>query len=263
MKFIIGIIIIYSSVLILLFIFQRSLMYHPQENNYSGDQLKVEVEKVKITTSDNINLLGWFHKKDLKKFKTIVYFHGNAGKLENRIHKLNHFKDIDINFLIIAWRGFSGNKGKPNEKGLYIDGNSTILWLKNLGLKEKDIILYGESLGTGVATEIAQSNNYAGLVLETPFTSMVEAAKNFYPYIPVSLLLKDKYDNQNKIKNINIPVLVMHGEVDQIVPFWMGKKIYEMANQPKFSHFTKFDDHMMKYDEKLLFKLEKFIKSLN
>ena len=92
MKFIIGIIIIYSSVLILLFIFQRSLMYHPQENNYSGDQLKVEVEKVKITTSDNINLLGWFHKKDLKKFKTIVYFHGNAGNLENRIHKLNHFK---------------------------------------------------------------------------------------------------------------------------------------------------------------------------
>ena len=263
LEFIIGIIVIYASVLILLFIFQRSLMYHPQENNYFGDKLEVEVEKVKIITSDNINLLGWFHKKDLKKFKTIVYFHGNAGKLENRIHKLNHFKDIDINFLIIAWRGFSGNKGKPNEKGLYIDGNSTILWLKNLGLKEKDIILYGESLGTGVATEIAQSNNYAGLVLETPFTSMVEAAKNFYPYIPVSLLLKDKYDNQNKIKNINIPVLVMHGEVDQIVPFWMGKKIYEMANQPKFSHFTKSDDHMMKYDEKLLFKLEKFIKSLN
>ena len=263
LEFIIGIIVIYASVLILLFIFQRSLMYHPQENNYFGDKLEVEVEKVKIITSDNINLLGWFHKKDLKKFKTIVYFHGNAGKLENRIHKLNHFKDIDINFLIIAWRGFSGNKGKPNEKGLYIDGNSTILWLKNLGLKEKDIILYGESLGTGVATEIAQSNNYAGLVLETPFTSMVEAAKNFYPYIPVSLLSKDKYDNQNKIKNINIPVLVMHGEVDQIVPFWMGKKIYEMANQPKFSHFTKFDDHMMKYDEKLLFKLEKFIKSLN
>ena len=259
----IGIIVVYASVLILLFIFQRSLMYHPDENNYFGDKLEVDVEKVKIVTSDNIDLLGWFHKKDIKKFKTIVYFHGNAGKLENRIHKLNHFKDMDINFLIIAWRGFSGNKGKPNEKGLYIDGNSTILWLKNLGLKEKDIILYGESLGTGVATEIAQSNNYAGLVLETPFTSMVEAAKNFYPYIPVSLLLKDKYDNQNKIKNINIPVLVMHGEVDQIVPFWMGKKIYEMANQPKFSHFTKFDDHMMKYDEKLLFKLEKFIKSLN
>ena len=263
LEFIIGIVAIYLSVLILLFIFQRSLMYHPLENNYSGDKLKVEVEKINIVTSDNLNLLGWFHKKDLNKFKTIVYFHGNAGTLENRIHKLNHFKDMDVNFLIIAWRGFSGNKGKPSEKGLYIDANSAIKWLKKLGLNERNIILYGESLGTGVATEIAQSNNFAGLVLETPFTSMIQAAKNFYPYIPVSLLLKDKYNNQKKIKNINIPVLVMHGEVDQIVPFWMGKKIYEIANQPKYSHFTKYDDHMMEYDEKLLSILKKFIKSLN
>ena len=263
LEFIIGIVVIYLSVLILLFIFQRNLMYLPLENNYSGDKLEVEVKKVKIVTSDNINLLGWFHKKDLNKFKTIVYFHGNAGTLENRVHKLNHFKDMDVNFLIIAWRGFSGNKGKPSEKGLYIDANSAIVWLKELGLAEKDIILYGESLGTGVATEIAQSNNYAGLVLETPFTSMIEAAKNFYPYIPVSLLIKDKYDNQKKIKNINTPVLVMHGEVDQIVPFWMGKKIYEIANQPKHSYFTKYDDHMMEYDEKLVFELNTFIKSLN
>jgi len=263
LELIIGIAVVYLSVLILLFIFQRSLMYHPLENNYFGDKLDVNVENVKIINSDNINLLGWFHKKDLKKFKTIVYFHGNAGKLENRIHKLNHFKNMDVNFLIIAWRGFSGNEGKPSEKGLYDDGNSAILWLKNLGLKESDIILYGESLGTGVATELAQNKNFAGLVLETPFTSMIEAAKNFYPYIPVGLLLRDKYKNDKKIKNINIPILVMHGEADQIVPFWMGKKIYEIANQPKYSYFTKYDDHMMEYDKKLVFKLKTFIKSLN
>ena len=137
------------------------------------------------------------------------------------------------------------------------------MWLKNLDISEEDIIIYGESLGTGVATEIAQNNNFAGLVLETPFTSMTEAAKNFYPYIPVGILLKDKYENDKKINNINIPVLVMHGETDQIVPFWMGKKIYEMANQPKYSYFTKYDDHMMKYDEKLIDELKIFVKSLN
>jgi fermentation-respiration switch protein FrsA (DUF1100 family) len=238
-------------------------MYHPDENNYFGDKLEVNIEKVKIKTPDKINLLSWFHKKDLKKFKTIIYFHGNAGTLENRIHKLNHFKDMNVNFLIISWRGFSGNDGKPSEEGLYVDGNSAINWLKNLGLSEEDIIIYGESLGTGVATEIAQNRNFAGLVLETPFTSMVEAAKNFYPYIPVGLLLKDKYKNNLKIKNINIPVLVMHGESDQIVPFWMGKKIYEIANQPKYSYFTKYDDHMMEYYDKLIFALNSFIKSLN
>ena len=263
LEIIIGILVIYASVLIVLFIFQRNLMYHPNENNYFGDKLEVEIEKVNITTSDNINLLGWFHNKDLKKFKTIVYFHGNAGKLDNRIYKLNYFKNMDVNFLIIAWRGFSGNKGKPSEHGLYEDGKSTIEWLKNLGVTEKDIIIYGESLGTGIATEIAQNNKFAGLILETPFTSMIEAAKNFYPYIPVGLLLKDKYRNDKKIKNINIPLLVMHGEADQIVPYWMGKTIYEIANQPKYSYFTKYDDHMMEFDENLVLTLEKFIKSLN
>ena len=146
MEAVIGILVIYSSVLLILYIFQRSLMYHPDENNYFGDKLEVEIEKVKITTSDNIDLLGWFHKKDLKNLKTIVYFHGNAGKLENRIYKLNYFKEMDVNFLIIAWRGFSGNNGKPSEKGLYEDGKSAITWLKNLGLLEEDIIIYGESL---------------------------------------------------------------------------------------------------------------------
>ena len=260
LKIIIGILVIYTSLLLLLFIFQRNLMYHPDENNYSGDKLEVDIKKVKINTSDGLDLLGWFHKKDLKRFKTIIYFHGNAGKLENRIHKLNHFKDMDVNFLIIAWRGFSGNDGKPSEENLYIDGNSSIKWLKNLGLSEKDIIIYGESLGTGVATEIAKNNNFAGLVLETPFTSMIEAAKNFYPYIPVRILLRDKYENDKKIKNINIPVFVMHGEADQIVPFWMGKKIYEMANQPKYSYFTEYDNHMMEFDEKLVFELRTFFK---
>ena len=263
LEVIIGVILIYLSILVLLFIFQRNLMYLPEENNYSGDKIKVDIEKVKINTSDNLDLLGWFHNKDLKKFKTILYFHGNAGKLENRIHKLNHFKDMEVNFLIIAWRGFSGNKGKPSEKGLYIDGNSATKWLKNLGLNEEDIILYGESLGTGIATEKAQNSNFAGLILETPFTSMVDAAKNVYPYIPVGLLLKDRYENYKKIKNINIPILVMHGEADQIVPFRMGKKIYDIAKQPKYYHFTKYDDHMMEYDENLVSELKKFIKSLN
>ena len=207
--------------------------------------------------------MGWFHNKSLDNYKTIVYFHGNAGKLENRIYKLNQFKDLDVNFLIIAWRGFSGNQGKPSENNLYIDGNSAIDWLKKKGVAEKDIIIYGESLGTGIATEISQNKNFAGLILETPFTSMIEAAKNFYPYVPVELLLKDKYKNQEKIKNINIPILVMHGKADQIVPFWMGKRIFDLANNPKYSYFTEYDDHMMEYDSKLVSALNDFLKSLN
>ncbi len=254
---------IYFLVLVFLYFYQRNLLYHPNENNYSEDKISVDIENVRIKTSDNIELLGWYHEKNLKDFKTLIFFHGNAGSLENRIHKLNHFRDMNINFLIIAWRGFSGNNGNPSEQGLYEDGKSAIDWLIKKGVSEKNLILYGESLGTGVATHLAQNKNFAGVILETPFTSMIDAAKKFYPYIPVKLLLKDKFENYKKIKNINSPILVMHGEEDKIVPFFMGKKIYQLANKPKYSYFTKYDDHMMEYDEKLLFALKTFIKSLN
>ena len=263
MQIILIIFLVYFFILVFLYFYQRNLLYHPNENNYSGDQISVDIKKVKILTSDKIELLGWYHEKNIKNLKTLLFFHGNAGSLENRIHKINHFKEMDINFLIIAWRGFSGNKGKPSEKGLYDDGQSAINWLKNNGLDEKNLILYGESLGTGVATHLAQNKNFAGIILETPFTSMIDAAKTFYPYIPVKLLLKDKFENQKKIKNINLPILIMHGEVDQIVPFSMGKKIYEIANEPKYSHFTKYDNHMMEYDENLVLVLKSFLKSLN
>ena len=254
---------LYLFVLVFLYFYQRNLLYHPNENNYSGDEISVDIKKVKIPTLDNIQLLGWYHEKNLKDYKTLIYFHGNAGSLENRIHKLNHFQDMNINFLIIAWRGFSGNQGKPSEEGLYVDGKSAIDWVIEKGVDEKNIILYGESLGTGVATHLAQNKNYAGIILETPFTSMIDAAKTFYPYIPVNLLLKDKFENYKKVKNINIPILVMHGEEDKIVPFLMGKKIYEIANEPKFSYFTKYDNHMMEFDERLVNAIKSFIKSLN
>jgi len=254
---------IYFLVLVFLYFYQRNLLYHPNENNYSEDKISVDIENVRIKTSDNIELLGWYHEKNLKDFKTLIFFHGNAGSLENRIHKLNHFRDMNINFLIIAWRGFSGNNGNPSEQGLYEDGKSAIDWLIKKGISEKNLILYGESLGTGVATHLAQNKNFAGVILETPFTSMIDAAKKFYPYIPVKLLLKDKFENYKKIKNINSPILIMHGEVDQLVPFSMGKKIYEIANEPKYSYFTKYDNHMMEYDENLVLALKSFLRSLN
>ena len=257
------IILVYFFLLVFLYFYQRNLMYHPNENNYFDDKLLVNIEKVKIRTQDGLNLLGWYPEKDIIKNKTILFFHGNAGSLENRIHKLNHFQDMKVNFLIIAWRGFSGNQGKPSETGLYEDGESAIRWLLKKGIDEKNIVIYGESLGTGVATHLSQNRNFAGIILETPFTSMIDAAKKFYPYIPVSFLLKDKYENKNKIKNIKFPILVMHGEKDQIVPFDMGKKIFEIANEPKYSYFTKYDNHMMEYDDSLVKTLNSFLSNLN
>ena len=128
--------------------------------------------------------------------------------------------------MIVAYRGFSGNEGKPTEEGLYQDARDTLKWLNKQNVEDEKIIIYGESLGTGVSTEVSQNKNYAGLILESPFTSMVDAGKHYYFYLPVSLLLKDRYETIKKLKNIKIPILVMHGENDKIVPFKMGKRFF-------------------------------------
>ena len=255
----------YVLLLVIVFSFQRNLLYHPSTDNYLKDHVAnepTEIEKVKITTMDNIDLAAWFYNKNIEKFKTILFFHGNAGFLENRTYKLNHFKDLNVNFLIIAWRGFSGNAGKPSEAGLYRDAAGAIKWLKSKGITEKNIILYGESLGTGVAVEVAQNKNYAGIILESPYTSMVNVGKKYYPFFPVRFLLKDKFENYKKITNISVPVLIIHGKIDKIVPFAMGEKMYQLANEPKFFYSQEYGDHMVDYDERLLSVLKKFIQSL-
>ena len=257
------VVLVYFFATLGLYIFQRSLLYHPTENNYGGDRLTVNIEKVKIVTEDNIDLLAWYHNKDINKFKTILYLHGNAGSLENRIHKINHFEDMNINFLLLSRRGFSGNKGEPTEQGLYQDARSAVKWLIKQGVFEENIIIYGESLGTGVAVEIAQKKNYAGIILESPFTSMIDMGKKYYPFFPVRFLLQDKFESYKKINKIFVPVLIIHGKVDKIVPHDMGKTMYELSNEPKYFYSQEYGDHMVDYDEKLLLTLKEFIQSLN
>ena len=252
----------YFIIILFVYFYQRNLLYHPSENNYLNDKITFNYEEIFIETDKNINLKSWFIKKDLNRFKTILIFHGNAGNLFNRVYKLNELNKLDVNILLISWRGFSGNKGKPTEKNLYHDAEEAIKWLNNRGAISKNIILYGESLGTGVATELGTSNAFGGIILESPFTSIANAAKIYYPYIPVNIILKDRYNSIGKIKNITTPILIMHGKKDNIVPQKMGLELYEKANQPKFSYFPENDDHMMEYNDNLLNSIKLFINKI-
>ena len=252
----------YLVINLFIYFYQRNLLYNPSENNYLNDKINFNYKEIFIETDKNIKLKSWFINKDLKKFKTVVFFHGNAGNLLNRVHKINELNKLDINILLTSWRGFSGNKGKPSEKNLYYDAQQIINWLKVQGLDNKDIVLYGESLGTGVATELASKNNFGGIILESPFTSMADTAKIYYPYLPVNLLLKDRYDTKSKIRDIETPILIMHGQKDSIVPQKMGLELFEKANEPKFNYFPENDDHMMEYNGELLNNIKLFISKI-
>ena len=253
-------IIAYIVVITFIYFYQRNLLYHPSENNYQNDKIQFNYEEIFIKVDEKIKLKSWIIKKDLRQFKTLLIFHGNAGHLSNRIYKLNELNKLDVNILLVSWRGFSGNKGSPSEQNLYKDAEATIKWLNEQKIKNDQIILYGESLGSGVAIEMGKRNNFNSIILESPFTSIENSAKIYYPYLPVRLLLKDRYDSISKIKTIKAPILIMHGMKDDVVPFSMGKELFEKANKPKHSYFTPDDDHMMEFNSSLLKVIKIFIK---
>jgi fermentation-respiration switch protein FrsA (DUF1100 family) len=257
-----SIILTYFIVILFVYFYQRNLLYHPDENNYLNDKIGFTYKEIFIETDKDIKLKSWFIEKDLEKFKTVLLFHGNAGNLFNRVYKLNELNKLDLNILIISWRSFSGNKGKPTEKNLYNDAEEVVKWLNARGVNNKKIILYGESLGTGVATELGKKNIFGGIILESPFTSIANAAKIYYPYLPINLILKDRYDSIKKIQSITTPILIMHGKKDNIVPQKMGLELFEKANEPKFNYFPENDDHMMEYNDELLNNIEIFINKI-
>ncbi len=252
---------IYILVLIIIYFLQNKLLYHPGVNSYLDESsLNHRIEKIYIPSEHK--LLAWHYKKD-NSYKTLLFFHGNAGKLDNRIYKLNEISKLNLNYLIVAYRGFSGNEGKPDEIGLYKDSRAAKYWLNLQNVSDKDIILYGESLGTAIAIDLAKDHEFAGIILEAPFTSMVDIGQKYYPFFPVRLLLKDKYESKKKLKYLKSPTLVMHGKKDNIVPFYMGKEIYDLLEKHKFKYFSEDDDHMMEFNEKLINQIKLFINNID
>ena len=261
---IIGIIfVIYLIIVFYVYSKQRSLLYIPNIDNYDDETLIIDVNEVFIENSDGNKLRSVFYESPKTTKNTLLMFHGNAGPIENRFYKLNKLSKYNQNILLISWRSYSGNEGSPTEQGLYDDAKSAINWLQNKGYESEDIVIYGESLGTAVSIEMTQDKSFKGLILEAPFTSMVDAAKFHYPYLPVSWMLKDRYMSKDKIKNINTPLFIMHAKGDSIVPFWMGEKMYELANEPKMNYFIDENEHLVTYDDELMKNMDNFYKLID
>jgi fermentation-respiration switch protein FrsA (DUF1100 family) len=218
---------------------QKSLMYFPDPAPFVPSQWALdEMKPLKVTAEDGVTTTSWYRPAQKRDKFTIVFFQGNAGQLGYRNYKVRPWLDAGYGVLMVGYRGF-GNPGSPSEEGLYADSRAAIEAVRvKDNLPDKAFIFYGESMGTGVATQMATEYDASALILESPYTSVPDVGADRYPMVPVHWILRDKYESLKKIKDVHMPLLLMHGEDDDVVPTKFGRQLFAAANEPKQAEFV-------------------------
>ncbi|WP_244534529.1 alpha/beta hydrolase [Hyphomicrobium sp. CS1GBMeth3] len=214
-------------------VLQQRLMYFPDKQHFTPEQagLRGVSERV-LETPDGARVVAWYAPARRGR-PTILYFHGNAGSLETRTERIRKYMARGLGVFMMTYRGFGGSTGKPSEAANVADALLAYDTLVASGVEADDIVIYGESLGTGVAVQVAGARPAQGLVLDAPYTSMVDLAALHHPLIPGRWFMTDRYETRRHILKVTMPLLVLHGERDWIVPIEMGREIYALAPGPK------------------------------
>ncbi|MDH3712462.1 MAG: alpha/beta hydrolase [Gammaproteobacteria bacterium] len=190
-------------------------------------------ENVRFETEDGVSLHGWFLPVQ-GATTTVLFFHGNAGNISHRLDSLAIFARLGLQVLIFDYRGYGESSGKPSETGTYRDATGAWHYLTvTRGIASQDIVLFGRSLGGAVAIELASRVDAGALMVESSFTSVPEMAATLYPFLPVRWLARLHYPSLQRIGDVQCPVLVLHSENDEIIPFKHGQSLYRAAPQPK------------------------------
>jgi uncharacterized protein len=224
------------ALLLFFWVGQRRLMYFPLGDVPSIASLGLsDVEEVAFDTADGLHLSGWLFTGDaVDRALTVIVFHGNAGNRAHRTPLAVALRRLGLHVLLFDYRGYGGNPGSPTEQGLQADARGAREFLINQRqVAPQSLIYFGESLGTGVAVKLASEHPPAALILRSPFASMADIGQYHYPWLPVRLLLRDRYDSLVQITRIQTRLLIIAGERDSIVPAESSRRLYEAAPQPK------------------------------
>lgn len=221
-----------------LWVFQRSLIYLPSA---TVPDPPPGVEEVEYATDDGLALAAW-HLSLPESRGTVIVFNGNGGNRSGRLPLGHALAEAGYSVLLTEYRGYGDNPGSPSEEGLAADARAALAFVRSRH-GDEPVIYYGESLGAGVAVGLAGEEPPAALVLRSPFGSLPEVASVHYPWIPTSLLLRDRYPNVERIAEIDAPVLVIAGSNDSIVPLEQSRNVYEAASEPKTLVLIEGADH--------------------
>ena len=223
---------------LLLYMLQRRILFNTSGHPGAPKEYKLlKTKEIYITTEDGINLLSWHHLGN-SNLPLLIYFQGNSYHIGDRANRIKKYIDVNWNVIILSWRGFGGNKGNPTEKNLYKDGEAILKWVReNTKFSKNQIIIYGESLGSGVAVELGIRYSFLSIVLEAPFTSVSEIAMKRYRIFPTKYLVKDRFDNLSKIDKLKSPLLIISGKKDEIVPHEHSIRLLKKAKVKKRSVF--------------------------
>lgn len=234
-------ILFYMALLGIMYLFQRKLLYLPLKVRPSLGYLSGVYAEVQTQTKDKLTLTNWYAKQARAH---IVVLHGNAGNIEGRAYKFKFLVDQGYSVLLVSYRGYGDNPGQPTETDLISDSSLVLEWLlKKEGISAREVVLLGESLGSGVSVALATQYPVKGLIFDGAYSSITEVAQSVYPLIPVRWLLKDTWDSKSRIQKVQAPILFIHSKKDSVIPFRFARRLFQAANEPKKSLWLENSDH--------------------
>lgn len=226
---------VYLGLCLLMMFFENSLTYFPAKYPVGNWQpAGLEFEDAWFTADDGTKLHGWYVPVE-EPTAVVLFCHGNAGNITGRLDVMQFSQQrLNASLLMFDYRGYGRSEGSPHEQGVLMDARAARQWLaEKSGLPEQEIVLWGESIGGAVAVDLAASEGAGGLILEDTFTSLPAVAAYHYPWLPVRLLMRGRFDSLAKIGNYHGPLLMIHGDADTIVPYHFGQQLFAAANEPK------------------------------
>lgn len=225
--------VVYLAFNVFVYAKQRDMMYLPTLERIVPAAVGLDgVEEVYMTTAADFVLVSWFAPPEDGR-PTVLFFHGNAGAVNHRAYRFKELMEYGYGVFVLGYPGYGGSGGQPTEAGFHEGANLAYDYLRASGIEADDIVIYGESIGSGVAVQLAARVEAKGLVLEAPMSSAVSVAREHYPLLVASFFLSDRFRSDEYIDRIDMPLLVIHGGRDAIIPLRMGQELVDRADEPK------------------------------